>query len=50
MQLISSCANRTYPIEIVAKILAPPIWNSIDRMNEKEKKLLTALRMVYGLC
>jgi glutamate synthase domain-containing protein 1 len=36
------------PIELVAKILAPPIWNSIDRMNEKEKKLLTALRMVYG--
>jgi glutamate synthase domain-containing protein 1 len=36
------------PIELVAKILAPPIWNSIDRMNEKERKLLTALRMVYG--
>jgi glutamate synthase domain-containing protein 1 len=32
----------------VAKILAPPIWNSIDRMDEKEKKLLTTLRMVYG--
>ncbi len=36
------------PIEVVAKILAPPIWNHIDRMNEKERKLLTALRMVYG--
>jgi glutamate synthase domain-containing protein 1 len=36
------------PIELVAKILAPPIWSSIDRMNEKERKLLTALRMVYG--
>jgi glutamate synthase domain-containing protein 1 len=36
------------PISIVAKILAPPIWNSIDTMNEKEKKLLTTLRMVYG--
>lgn len=36
------------PIEIAAKILAPPIWNSIDRMNESEKRLLTALRMVYG--
>jgi glutamate synthase domain-containing protein 1 len=36
------------PIDIVAKILAPPIWNSIDRMNEGERKLLTTLRMVYG--
>jgi glutamate synthase domain-containing protein 1 len=40
--------RQSIPIEIVAKILAPPIWNSIDRMNEKEKKLLTTLRMVYG--
>lgn len=40
--------RQKIPIEIVAKILAPPIWNSIDRMNEKEKKLLTTLRMVYG--
>jgi glutamate synthase domain-containing protein 1 len=36
------------PIEIVAKILAPPIWNAIDRMNESEKRLLTTLRMVYA--
>ena len=40
--------RQSIPIEIVAKILAPPIWNSIDRMDEKEKKLLTTLRMVYG--
>ena len=40
--------RQNIPIEIVAKILAPPIWNSIDRMDEKEKKLLTTLRMVYG--
>lgn len=40
--------RQRLPIELVAKILAPPIWNSIDRMNEKEKKLLTTLRMVYG--
>ncbi len=36
------------PIEVVAKIFAPPIWNTIDRMNESEKKLLTTLRMVYA--
>lgn len=40
--------RQSLPIDLVAKILAPPIWNSIDRMNEKEKKLLTTLRMVYG--
>lgn len=40
--------RQKLPIEIVAKILAPPIWNAIDQMNEKEKKLLTTLRMVYG--
>ncbi len=36
------------PIEVASKILAPPIWNSIDRMGEKERKLMTTLRMVYG--
>lgn len=40
--------RQKLPIEIVAKILAPPIWDAIDRMNEKEKKLLTTLRMVYA--
>jgi glutamate synthase domain-containing protein 1 len=40
--------RQKLPIEVVAKILAPPIWNAIDRMSEKERKLLTTLRMVYG--
>ncbi len=40
--------RQKLPIEIVAKILAPPIWNAIDRLPEKERKLLTNLRMVYG--
>jgi glutamate synthase domain-containing protein 1 len=40
--------RQKLPIDIVAKILAPPIWNAIDRMNHTEKKLLTTLRMVYG--
>ncbi len=40
--------RQKLPIEIVAKILAPPIWNAIDRLPEKERKLLTTLRMVYG--
>ena len=40
--------RQKLPIEIVAKILAPPIWNAIDRMNDSEKKLLTTLRIAYG--
>jgi glutamate synthase domain-containing protein 1 len=40
--------RQRLPIEIVARVLAPPIWNAIDRMNDSEKKLLTTLRMVYG--
>lgn len=40
--------RQRLPIDLVAKILAPPIWNAIDRMNQSERKLLTTLRMVYG--
>jgi glutamate synthase domain-containing protein 1 len=36
------------PIEVVAKILAPPMWDQIDVMDEKRKKFYTTLRMVYG--
>jgi len=36
------------PIEIVAKILAPPFWSDIERMPEGQQKLYRALRQVYG--
>ncbi len=36
------------PIEIVSKIFAPPMWDHIDIMDEKRKKLYTTLRMVYA--
>jgi len=36
------------PIEVVSKIFAPPMWDTIDQMREKEKRLNTTLRMVYG--
>lgn len=36
------------PIEIVARILAPPFWTDIERSSSGEQKLLTALRQVYG--
>jgi len=36
------------PIETVAKILAPPTWDEIDAMEEKERAFHTALRMTYA--
>jgi glutamate synthase domain-containing protein 1 len=36
------------PLEIVAKILAPPFWEAIGRMPPEERKLMLALRQVYG--
>jgi glutamate synthase domain-containing protein 1 len=35
-------------MEVVAKILAPPFWNDIDRRPREEQELLRALRQVYG--
>ena len=36
------------PIEVVAKILAPPFWNDVERRPPDEQELLRALRQVYG--
>ncbi|UCE97883.1 MAG: glutamine amidotransferase family protein [Dehalococcoidia bacterium] len=36
------------PIEIAAKILAPPLWSEIERHPKRERELLKALRQVYG--
>jgi len=36
------------PIEIVAHILAAPLWSQIDRAAPEEQKLLRSLRQVYG--
>jgi glutamate synthase domain-containing protein 1 len=36
------------PIEIAAKILAPPFWSQIERHPPGERTLLLALRQVYG--
>lgn len=36
------------PVEIVAKILAPPFWSDIERSPALEKRLLCTLRQVYG--
>lgn len=36
------------PIEIVAKIMAPPLWEQIDRMPSEEQHTYRTLRQVYG--
>ncbi len=36
------------PIEIMAKILAPPFWTDIERRPPEEQKLLRTLRQVYS--
>jgi len=36
------------PMEIVAKILAPPFWSYIERCSPEEQKLFRTLRQVYG--
>jgi glutamate synthase domain-containing protein 1 len=36
------------PVEIVAQILAAPLWSEIDNMKPKQAQLLRALRQTYG--
>ncbi len=36
------------PIEIVSKILAPPLWSEINTLEPKESNLMKALRQTYG--
>jgi glutamate synthase domain-containing protein 1 len=36
------------PIEIVAKVLAPPFWSHIERYPPEEQKILQSLRQIYG--
>jgi len=36
------------PLDLVCRALAPPFWKVIDRMDDRERELYTALRRVYG--
>jgi len=40
--------KHNLPIEIVAKILAPPFWDDIKRMPPGKQKLMRTLRQVYA--
>jgi glutamate synthase domain-containing protein 1 len=40
--------RQGYSPEIFANVVAPPLWEEIDRMDEDHRELHTALRYVYG--
>jgi glutamate synthase domain-containing protein 1 len=40
--------KHNLPLELAARILAPPFWDDIERMPEKERELMRVLRQVYG--
>lgn len=40
--------KHNLPVEIVAKILAPPFWDDIERRPPEDQRLLRTLRQVYG--
>jgi glutamate synthase domain-containing protein 1 len=40
--------RQHFPVELVAKVLAAPLWEEIDHMPAKEANLLKALRQTYG--
>jgi glutamate synthase domain-containing protein 1 len=36
------------PLDIAARVLAPPFWKDVDRMEPEKRKAFEAIRMVYG--
>jgi len=40
--------RQQIPIELVAKVLAAPLWEEIDQMPDKQADVLKALRQTYG--
>jgi glutamate synthase domain-containing protein 1 len=40
--------RHNLPLEIAVKVLAAPFWDDINRMPEKERLLMQALRQTYG--
>jgi glutamate synthase domain-containing protein 1 len=40
--------RHSLPIEIVAKVLAPPFWSQIERCPPEEQRIFRTLRQVYG--
>jgi len=39
--------RHALPVEIATKVLAPPLWTEIERMDEQEQTVYRSLRQVY---
>jgi glutamate synthase domain-containing protein 1 len=40
--------RHALPVELAVKVLAPPLWDDIERMAPDERALMRTLRQVYG--
>jgi glutamate synthase domain-containing protein 1 len=40
--------RQRLPIELVSKILAPPLWSEIERLEQRQIEVFRALRQTYG--
>jgi glutamate synthase domain-containing protein 1 len=40
--------QHNLPLEIAAKVLAPPFWSDIERLPPGEQEIMRVLRQVYG--
>ncbi len=40
--------KQRLPMEVVSRIMAPPLWTDIDNMDPAEKQLCTTLRQIYS--
>jgi glutamate synthase domain-containing protein 1 len=40
--------RQRLPIRVISKILAPPLWTEIDRLEPQQQRILSTLRQTYG--
>jgi len=40
--------RQKMPVELAARVMAPPLWDEIDRMPDDRRRLHTALRQTYA--
>jgi glutamate synthase domain-containing protein 1 len=40
--------RHNLPVEIAAKVMAPPLWDEIERMPPQERRLYRTLRQIYA--
>jgi len=40
--------RQEFPVELAAKILAPPLWEKIETMDPARRRLYSSLRATYG--